>query len=367
MKQYSTPEHPAEKARVIAFYLPQYHPIPENDAWWEPGFTEWTNVGKARALYPGHRQPKLPTELGYYDLRVPETRAAQAALAREYGIEGFCYWHYWFGGGKRLLERPFDEVLQSGEPDFPFCLGWANESWKGFYHGLKTKQALIEQTYPGDDDHRAHFHSVLPAFQDRRYITVDGKPLFLIYQPFDNREQVMCMMSIWRELAAKNGLPGIWFVAQTCDIAKNRSELEAMGFDAINVIRLFEYERRQRWLFRYARWKHRIFRIPFVVPYADVSRYFVGEEEYDERIIPTIFPNWDHTPRTGKRGLVLHNPAPKYVARHMEEVARRIAGKPQEHRLVFVKSWNEWAEGNYVEPDREYGRSTLELLRKYFG
>ena len=141
----------ANKARVIAFYLPQFHPIPENDKWWMKGFTEWTNVGKARPLFAGHYQPKVPADLGYYDLRVPETRKAQADMAREYGIEGFCYWHYWFGNGKRLLERPFNEVLASGEPDFPFCLAWANESWRGFFHGVKTKETLITQLYPGKD------------------------------------------------------------------------------------------------------------------------------------------------------------------------------------------------------------------------
>ena len=125
-----------KKVRVIAFYLPQYHPTLDNDTWWGKGFTEWTNVGKAKPLFRGHYQPKVPADLGYYDLRVPETRQAQADMAREYGIEGFCYWHYWFGNGKRLLERPFNEVLASGKPDFPFCLAWANESWKGFFHGV---------------------------------------------------------------------------------------------------------------------------------------------------------------------------------------------------------------------------------------
>ena len=141
------------KARIIAFYLPQYHPIPENDAWWGKGFTEWTNVGKAKPLYRGHYQPRVPADLGYYDLRVPETRQAQADMARSYGVEGFMYWHYWFGGGKRLLERPFNEVLASGEPDFPFALAWANETWKGFAHGLTNRNTLIEQRYLGEQDY----------------------------------------------------------------------------------------------------------------------------------------------------------------------------------------------------------------------
>ena len=157
------------KARVIAFYLPQYHPIPENDAFWGRGFTEWTNVTKAKPLFKGHKQPKLPTELGYYDLRVSEVREQQASLAKEVGIEGFCYWHYWFGNGKRILERVFNEVLESDKPDFPFCLGWANESWTGRWHGLEN-EIIVEQTYPGEDDFKNHFFSILPALKDKRYI-----------------------------------------------------------------------------------------------------------------------------------------------------------------------------------------------------
>ena len=171
------------KARVLAFYLPQFHPIPENDQWWGKGFTEWTNVGKAKRLFPGHYQPRVPADLGYYDLRVPETREAQANLAREYGIEGFVYWHYWFGNGKQLLERPFNEVLESGKPDFPFALAWANESWKGFWHGLEDRNTLIEQIYPGKEDYVAHFNVVLPAFKDKRYIRCNGRPVFFIYKP----------------------------------------------------------------------------------------------------------------------------------------------------------------------------------------
>jgi lipopolysaccharide biosynthesis protein len=171
------------KIRSIAFYLPQFHPIKENNEWWGKGFTEWTNVGKARPLFKGHYQPRIPADLGYYDLRLDEVRVEQALMAKEFGIEGFCYWHYWFGNGRTLLERPFKEVLESGSPDFPFCLAWANETWKGFAHGLKNRNVLIEQKYLGERDDTDHFYKVLPAFKDKRYIKVNSKPVFLIYKP----------------------------------------------------------------------------------------------------------------------------------------------------------------------------------------
>ena len=163
---------------VLAFYLPQFHPIPENDQWWEPGFTEWTNVAAAKPLFPRHFQPHLPGELGFYDLRVPEVRHRQAALAQEYGCDGFAYWHYWFGG-RRLLERPFGEALADRSFTQRFCLAWANESWTGVWHGAPGR-VLMEQTYPGEVDNAAHFEAVLPAFSDPRYICVDGRPLFYI-------------------------------------------------------------------------------------------------------------------------------------------------------------------------------------------
>ncbi len=352
-------------ARVIAFYLPQFHPIPENDKWWGKGFTEWTNVGKAKPLFPGHSQPNVPADLGYYDLRVPETRRAQADLARTYGIEGFCYWHYWFGNGKRLLERPFNEVLTSGEPDFPFCLAWANESWRGIYHGMKTKDALIEQQYPGEKDYIAHFETVLPAFKDKRYITVDGKPLFLIYKPFDNRGEVEKMMNLWRMLAVQNGLQGIYFIGQTYHLATERKELEAMGFDAINVVRLFDYERKERNLYRKARFFHNKFGLPYVVKYKKASRYFVAPEDSEEGIIPSIIPNWDHSPRSGKNALVLTGSTPEVFGAHAKKALDCVSGRQQEHRIVFLKSWNEWAEGNYMEPDLRFGTAYLEQLGNF--
>lgn len=354
------------KARVLAFYLPQFHPIPENDLWWRKGFTEWMNVGRAKPLFPGHYQPKVPADLGYYDLRVSETRCAQAEMARAYGIEGFCYWHYWFGNGKRLLERPFNEVLASGEPDFPFCLAWANESWRGFFHGIKTKETLIDQLYPGEADYRSHFEAVLPAFKDKRYITVDGKPLFMIYHPLDNRTEVELFMRLWREWAVQNGLKGIYFVGQTYHLDEERTALIAMGFDAINTVRLFDYEQKQRSLYRKARFLHNKFNLPWIVSYKDACRNFVASEDAEEGIFPTIIPNWDHSPRSGRNGLVLHKAEPVYFAEHVKEVLSCVENRPQEHRIAFVKSWNEWAEGNYLEPDLKYGLAYLEELKKVF-
>lgn len=350
-------------ARLIAFYLPQFHPVPENDEWWGKGFTEWTNVGKAKPLFRGHYQPKVPADLGYYDLRVSETRCAQAEMAKAYGIEGFCYWHYWFGNGKRLLERPFNEVLASGEPDFPFCLAWANESWRGFFHGVKTKETLIDQLYPGETDYRAHFQAVLPAFKDKRYIMVDGKPLFMVYHPLDNQKEIEKFMKLWRELAIQHGLKGIYFVGQTYHLTEERSVLESMGFDAINTVRLFDYERKERNLYRKARFMHNKFGLPWIVSYKKASRYFIAPEDAEDRIYPTVIPNWDHSPRSGKNALVLHRSEPVYFAAHMKDVMSCLDHRKPEQRIAFIKSWNEWAEGNYLEPDLKYGKTYLEVLK----
>lgn len=207
------------KARVIAFYLPQFHPIPENDRWWGKGFTEWTNVAKARPLFKNHYQPKIPSDLGFYDLRLKEVREQQAILAKEAGIEGFCYWHYWFSHDKKLLEKPFNEVLNSGEPDFPFCLGWANHSWtnKSWEAGTRNvKESILMEMVYSKEEYVAHFNDVLPAFNDKRYIQVDGKPLFVIFDP---EELPNDFIPCWRDLALKNGLNGIHFVGIMSNLA----------------------------------------------------------------------------------------------------------------------------------------------------
>ena len=350
------------KARIIAFYLPQYHPIPENDAWWGKGFTEWTNVGKAKPLYRGHYQPRVPADLGYYDLRVPETRQAQADMARSYGVEGFMYWHYWFGGGKRLLERPFNEVLARGEPDFPFALAWANETWKGFAHGLTNRNTLIEQRYLGEQDYIDHFHAVLPAFRDRRYITVDGKPLFMVYKPLQHPD-MQAFVELWQRLARENGLPGIYFVGQA-DVGQEQKILR-LGMDAACIFRMMECVNR-RPFFKKAvqRIKINLFKHPRVFRYAEAARWFVGPEDTRDDIIPTIYSGWDHTPRSGCEGTVFSHYTPDVFERHVKQVLRAVENKPASLKIVFVKSWNEWGEGNYMEPDRRYGLQFLERLKK---
>lgn len=348
-------------ARAIALYLPQYHPIPENDAMWGPGFTEWRTITRARSLYPGHKQPRQPADLGFYDLRLPEVREAQAELARTAGIEGFCYYHYWFGG-KRLLERPFNEVLASGKPDFPFCLCWANESWTGVWVG-KPDHVIREQTYPGDEEQRQHFEYLLRAFNDPRYIRVDGKPVFFIYRPLKVPD-TRAYLERWREMAARAHLPGLYLVAINHRIAP--MEPQPLGFDAVIVNRLPDTRpwvtRRDpsRWLrFKLQSWRGQ----PTVYDYADALAHPVYDRASTGDWFPTVYPNWDTSPRHGKRGLVMHGATPALFRRQFEEAVQLVANRDEQRRIVILKSWNEWAEGNYVEPDAEFGHGYLTTLR----
>jgi hypothetical protein len=341
---------------VIALYLPQFHPVPENDEWWGAGFTEWTNVASARRMFPSHYQPRLPGELGFYDLRLPETRAAQAALAAEYGVSAFCYWHYWFGGGRTILERPFDEVLKSGSPDFPFCLGWANATWTGVWYGAPDR-VLIEQSYPGVDDYRAHFEALLPAFCDSRYFRVDGRPLFYVFRPQELPEPQR-FLDLWRGWAVDAGLPGLYFVGATTG-ADFRST--SADFDAFTCDRLPGRDLSRRDVPR------RIGRRLGIAPVRSFRRYAenVPLGIVDGPSFPVVFPGWDNTPRSGAEGVILHPPDPAifeaYVARAVAHVM-----SPNHHGppLVLVKAWNEWAEGCYLEPDQRYGRASLEALAR---
>ena len=351
------------RVRLIAFYLPQFHPTPENDRWWGEGFTEWTNVAKARPLFPGHYQPHVPADLGFYDLRLPEARHAQAELAREYGIAGFCYYHYWFGAGRRMLERPFAEILASGEPDFPFCLCWANHSWNTIWQGV-SDTPLVEQRYPGWDDHAAHFEWLLRAFTDRRYLTLDGKPIFVIYKPDDipNGRQVA---DFWRERALQAGLPGLYLIG-----VSHRSERwdpRTRGLDASIMQALPRRDGRipRRYLFTKLKLALQGNRHELTIwDYQEIRSILLRQRPVEWPDYPLALPNWDNTPRSGPRGLVFHNSTPELFRQHLREAIARVVGRAPDERIVFLKAWNEWAEGNHVEPDLKWGRAYLEVIRE---
>lgn len=351
-----------KEIKYIALYLPQFHPIPENDNWWGKGFTEWTNVGKAKPLFNGHNQPRVPADLGYYDLRVSETREAQAELAKEHGIDGFCYWHYWFGNGKRLLERPFQEVLESGKPDFPFCLGWANHTWKNkTWTPDGDDIVLIEQTYNGIEDYTKHFYDVLPSFKDKRYISIDGKPFFLIWDPNDLPD-VQIFIKHWNNLAKDNGIPGIYFVATTKSY-RNIERNISMGFDAVSLD-LFNESFSDRTIFRKSLFRimRTIFGIPKYMDYMEYVDYYLNNFPTSNKIIPEIIPNFDHSPRAGKYAQVLINDSPKKFMKLIKGVNKKI--KSSDTKIIIIRSWNEWAEGNYLEPDIINGSEYLKVIKK---
>ncbi len=356
--------------KIIALYLPQFHPTADNDKWWGKGFTEWTNVGKAKPLFKGHYQPRVPRDLGYYDLRLPEVRELQSQLAKRAGVYGFCYYHYWFGNGKRELELPFNEVLKSGSPDFPFCLCWANESWHSKFwnkDGTIEKKILIEQQYPGDSDIEEHFYSLLTAFNDKRYIKIDGRPIFMIYRAFDY-EDISRFIEIWNNLAVKNGLKGIYFIAHLAEnvTKENKDKLIEMGFNAINTNGLWEAKKTcpSIWYKIKQKLKRKLLGIPNVYDYESICPYFEQPFDVDENVFPSIFPNWDHTPRSGSAGYVLTGSTPQLFGRHAKSVIDKVKRKQPQNQIIFLKSWNEWGEGNYMEPDLKYGYGYIDELHK---
>lgn len=360
--------------KTIAFYLPQFHPIKENNEWWGAGFTEWTNVSAAMPRFPGHHQPQIPADLGFYDLRLAETRQAQADLATKYGIHGFCYYHYWFNG-QMLLDRPFNEVLSSGEPDFPFCLCWANENWTRAWDGLE-RQVLIQQDYTEEDSHN-HIEWFMQAFRDERYIKIDGRPLLLIYR-LDNIPNVRGEMTGWRDVAKKNGFPDLYLCAVKngfVDIADQ--EILELGFDAIVD---FQPDRRdfpapqgfKQWLYRWARrllpdsiyqWLKLSVSANNLVNYramADGIMKKVWPVEY--RKFPCVFPSWDNSARRNS-ATIIQNDEPAVYGNWLKRSIDNVQAYPESERIVFINAWNEWAEGCHLEPDRKNGHAFLEQTK----
>lgn len=354
--------------KSIAFYLPQFHPIPENNKWWGTGFTEWTNVAKAKPYFIGHEQPKLPADLGFYDLRVPEVREEQARLAKEAGIAGFCYWHYWFGNGRRILERPFNEVIEFKKPDFPFCLAWANETWSGVWHGASDR-VLLEQNYPGKQDYIDHFYEILPALMDSRYIRVNEKPLFLVYKPLDIPD-IIEFSETFKKEAKKNGLDGIYLVATNVPDEWNPGE---NGFDAVvqnnvknilkenNIFIKIKLAIAKNIFFK--KIYHKLFNRPILVfSFSNAMKFFVKKTNSDFVSYEQIVTGWDNTPRSGLDGVVYTKYTPELFKKHVTEVLQKTKRNKQD--IVFIKSWNEWAEGNYLEPDNRYGGKFLKVLKE---
>lgn len=334
--------------RALAFYLPQFYPTPENDEWWGPGFTEWTNVAPMRPLFEGHEQPRIPADLGFYDLRVVETRLEQARLAAEHGIEGFVYWHYWFAG-RRILERPFQEVLDSGQPGFPFCLSWANETWSRRWHGAGSgSETLIEQTYSKADD-MAHAHWLSEAFADPRYLRLRQRPLFLVYRPWDLPHPQRTLDTI-RSTSVKAGLAEPYIVG--INAHRPTEDTRPLGFDCT-----LDFE-------------PQLSAVPGPQdPGLKIYDYTIATRAMwaQARSYPThpcVMVSWDNTPRRGADGIVFINATPAAFERHLREAVESVQHRPFEERFVFLNAWNEWAEGNHLEPDLRYGRARLESVRR---
>lgn len=354
------------QVKVLAINLPQFHPFPENDNWWGKGFTEWTNVVGAKPLFKGHNQPQLPADNGFYDLRLPESREIQAKMAADYNIDGFCYYHYWFGG-TRLMKEPIDQILESQNPDFPFCYFWANESWSRRWMG-EEKDVLIAQSYSESDDYE-HANWLVKSFKDKRYITVGGRPLFLIYKPFD-LPHPQKTFSIFEEVCAENNIPKPFFVASNShNIEINPMEI---GFDAAIHFQTRHTVLSEFWIdgFTIKRFARNILK-GVLNPTLKLYSY----KKYKQAIkkfkitydgFPCVLVGFDNTARRGKKAIILDG---QNVADFKESLmeAKQIAEKmPQNQQIVFINAWNEWAEGNHLEPCSTFGHSFLQAVKDVF-
>lgn len=357
-----------KRIRSIAFYLPQFHPVPENDLWWGKGFTEWTNVTRAQPLFADHYQPHLPADLGFYDLRLPEVREAQAALAAEHGLDGFCYYHYWFKG-RRLLERPFEEVLSSMKPDFPFCLCWANENWTRVWDG-EQREILMQQEY-GPEDDLGHIRWLARAFADSRYIRVNGKPLFAVFRA-GNLPDPIATTHIWRREARRLGVGELFLCKVESGVREHGNPTE-MGFDAA-----IEFQpdwasmgspQRKGKLWRgihrlFPLKKNRAHRSHMIYDYRSIAQKMLQRPTPTYQRFPCVTPAWDNSARRSTGAAILKNSSPQAYESWLKSVKNRYeASDDSADKLIFINAWNEWAEGNHLEPCRRWGRAYLEATR----
>jgi lipopolysaccharide biosynthesis protein len=368
--------------RSIAIHLPQYHPIPENDRWWGKGFTEWTNVAKASPLFRGHYQPHLPADLGFYDLRLKEVREQQANLAKEYGIDGFCYYHYWFNG-QRILERPVEEILTSGEPDFPFMLCWANENWTRRWDG-QEQDILLKQEYSQADDIE-HMHELIRFFKDERYIRVGNRPVFIIYKPFLLPDATQTALT-WRKVAAEYGID-LYLCHMVFSYQSDSPKLIA-GFDAaidfepfgirrkdiFEKLRLNNLKNQIRFNFLSTSKAVRILNNGLAkispsplnrISYNWLIENLIPIKEMGYKIYPSLTPGWDNTARKKKHPtLILEKSTPELFSEWYKKIIDDFVPYSAEENFVFINAWNEWGEGNHLEPCQQFGLQYLEALKK---
>jgi len=344
--------------KAIAFYLPQYHPFPENDEWWGKGFTEWTNVGKARPVYPGHHQPHCPIHLGYYDLRIPEVMEEQARLARNYGISGFAYYFYWFAG-KRLMEMPLETMRGNPKVDMPYCMIWANENWTRRWGGLDN-EVLIAQDHSLDDS-RALLEHLRSYMEDDRYIKVSGKPVFIVYRP-DLIPDIEETVAAWREQAESYGFPGLYVISAQ---AYKKFDPGKYGFDAVMEFPPHQVKRSDitNKVGCHPAWSRgNIYDYEQVVSNA-VRRH----SQDDSKVMPTAMLSWDNTARRQRNSTVFANFSNTRYAQWLSSNAERVAKDSRfsrDEKLIFVNAWNEWAEGTHLEPDQRHGYGYLEATRQ---
>jgi lipopolysaccharide biosynthesis protein len=355
------------KKRLIAIHLPQFHPFKENDEWWGKGFTEWTNVAKAKPRFKWQYQPHIPADLGFYDLRLEESRIAQAELAKEYGIYGFCYYHYWFNG-KQLMERPIKEILSSGKPDFPFMLCWANENWSRNWNG-GFSNVLIEQIYSLDDDRMHMEYLCKEVFCDKRYIRINNKPFFVIYKP-DQFPDMKKTIEIWREVALKYGME-LYLAFMERDY-KLSPLFFTYGFDAAidfqprNRGSFGESSKKDSLLYKvYSRLLNSYYRIcgPYneITDYKKYIEYRLSLNTPSYKLYPAVTPNFDNLPRRENLGIAaFKGSTPQLYGEWLKGTMSKFTPFSKEENYVFINAWNEWAEGNHLEPDLRWGRQYLE-------
>lgn len=361
--------------KVIAFYLPQFHTIPENDKWWGEGFTEWVNVKKAKPLYKNQYQPRIPMDYNYYNLLDKKTMKWQVDLANKFNIHGFCFYHYWFNG-KKLLEKPIENFLKWKDLDLNFCLSWANESWTNIW-ASGSADIIMQQSYGDKKDWLDHFNYLLNFFKDDRYIKNNGKPFLIIYRPelIDRLDE---MLSYWTKLARNHGFAGIDFAYQNVSyfLDKNRNddlfsyaiEYQPNWALALKNLTFKQKLKKRAMIFSEKKLKYNLreklqkYKKLDIMDYKSIWDYILNSKPFTHISVPCAFVDWDNTPRKSNRGLVIDNANPNDFENYFLRLLIK-AKSEYKKEFVFVFAWNEWAEGGYLEPDEKYGYSYLNAIK----